>query len=43
MGVTNQQSGTNINEVAEGIYRINTPVEIRGRGALLVQPVPGHG
>ena len=30
MGITNQQSGTNINEVAEGIYRINTPVEIPG-------------
>lgn len=32
MGVTNQQSGTNIQEVAEGIYRINTPVEIPGGG-----------
>jgi len=30
VGITNQQSGTNINEVAEGIYRINTPVEIPG-------------
>jgi hypothetical protein len=26
MGITNQQSGTNINEIAEGIYRISTPV-----------------
>jgi flavorubredoxin len=26
MGVTNTQSGTNINEIAAGIYRINTPV-----------------
>jgi flavorubredoxin len=26
MGVTNQQSGTNIQEIADGIYRINTPV-----------------
>jgi len=28
--ITNVQSGTNINEVAEGIYRINTPVKIPG-------------
>jgi flavorubredoxin len=26
MTVTNSQSGTNLNEVADGIYRINTPV-----------------
>jgi flavorubredoxin len=26
MAVTNQQSGTNVHEIAEGIYRINTPV-----------------
>lgn len=26
MTVTNRQSGTNVHEVAEGIYRINTPV-----------------
>ena len=26
MIVTNTQSGTNIHEIAEGIYRINTPV-----------------
>ena len=26
MHITNQQSGTNIEEVADGIYRINTPV-----------------
>ncbi|MGH8541293.1 MAG: MBL fold metallo-hydrolase, partial [Stenotrophobium sp.] len=30
MTVTNQQSGTNIHEIADGIYRINTPVEIPG-------------
>ena len=30
MGITNQHTGTNIHEVAEGIYRINTPVEIPG-------------
>jgi flavorubredoxin len=30
MGVTNRQSGTNIHEIAEGIYRINTPVSIEG-------------
>ncbi len=30
MAVTNKQSGTNIHEIAEGIYRINTPVVIEG-------------
>ena len=30
MHMTNKQSGTNIQEVAEGIYRINTPVVIEG-------------
>ena len=28
--ITNKQSGTNLNEIASGIYRINTPVEIPG-------------
>jgi len=28
--VTNSQSGTNVHEIADGIYRINTPVEIPG-------------
>jgi flavorubredoxin len=28
--ITNAQSGTNIHEIAEGIYRINTPVSIPG-------------
>lgn len=28
--ITNTQSGTNIHEIAEGIYRINTPVTIPG-------------
>ena len=32
MTVTNTQSGTNVQEVAEGIYRINTPVAIPGAG-----------
>ena len=30
MVVTNTQSGTNVHEVADGIYRINTPVVIEG-------------
>ena len=30
MIVTNKQSGTNVHEVADGIYRINTPVVIPG-------------
>jgi flavorubredoxin len=32
MAVTNNQSGTNVHEIAEGIYRINTPVTIEGAG-----------
>lgn len=28
--ITNQQSGTNLNEIAPGIYRINTPVQTPG-------------
>jgi flavorubredoxin len=30
MAVTNSQSGTNVHEVAEGIYRISTPVAFEG-------------
>ncbi|MBX6421545.1 MAG: MBL fold metallo-hydrolase [Nevskia sp.] len=30
--VTNKQSGTNVHEVGDGIYRINTPVSIPGGG-----------
>lgn len=30
MTITNKDNGTNINEVADGIYRINTPVDIVG-------------
>lgn len=30
MTVTNQTSGTNIHEIADGIFRINTPAEIPG-------------
>ena len=32
MTVTNRQSGTNVHEVADGIYRVNTPVKIEGAG-----------
>lgn len=32
MTITNKASGTNVHEVAEGIYRINTPVVIEGAG-----------
>ena len=32
MGITNRQSGTNVHEIAQGIYRINTPVSIPGAG-----------
>jgi flavorubredoxin len=32
MILTNRQSGTNVHEIADGIYRINTPVVIEGAG-----------
>ncbi len=32
MTVTNSQSGTNVHEIADGIYRINTPVPMEGGG-----------
>ncbi len=32
MTITNSQSGTNVHEIADGIYRINTPVRIAGAG-----------
>jgi len=32
MAVTNKQSGTNVHEIADGIYRINTPIVISGAG-----------
>lgn len=32
MTITNRESGTNVHEVAEGIFRINTPVTIEGAG-----------
>lgn len=32
MSVTNKASGTNIHEIADGIYRISTPVSIPGGG-----------
>lgn len=32
MVMTNRQSGTNVHEVADAIYRINTPVLIEGAG-----------
>lgn len=31
--ITNPESGTNIHEIADGIYRINTPVTLPGGGA----------
>jgi flavorubredoxin len=32
MTITNTESGTNVHEIADGIYRINTPVVIPGAG-----------
>ena len=32
MTITNSQSGTNVHEVSDGIYRINTPVVFEGGG-----------
>ena len=31
--ITNSESGTNVHEVAQGIFRINTPISIPGAGA----------
>jgi flavorubredoxin len=33
MTITNSTSGTNVNEIADGIYRINTPISIPGAGS----------
>ena len=30
MAITNKDSGTNVYEIAEGIYRVNTPVAVEG-------------
>lgn len=30
MGITNAQSGTRVDEIADGIYRINTPIQFPG-------------
>jgi len=38
MKVTNQQSGTNVYEIADGIFRINTPVQIPGGGGFSFTP-----
>jgi len=32
MTITNKQSGTNVHEVADEIYRISTPITIPGGG-----------
>jgi flavorubredoxin len=32
MTITNSKSGTNVHEIADGIYRISTPVSIEGAG-----------
>jgi flavorubredoxin len=32
MKITNKESGTNVHEIADEIYRINTPIEIPGAG-----------
>ena len=32
MNITNKESGTNVHEIADDIYRINTPIEIPGAG-----------
>jgi len=32
MAITNKQSGTNVHEIEDGIYRISTPVQIPGAG-----------
>lgn len=32
MAVTNKQSGTNVHEIADGVFRINTPVSMPAPG-----------
>jgi len=32
MSITNSESGINVHEVSDGIYRINMPVVIKGGG-----------
>ena len=32
MSVTDRESGTNVHEIADGVYRINTPVALAGAG-----------
>ena len=38
--ITNRQSGTNVHEIADGIYRINTPIVIDGAGAFSFNQYP---
>ena len=40
MTVTNNKSGTNVIEIADGIYRINTPVMIEGAGGFSFNQYP---
>jgi hypothetical protein len=42
MTVTNASSGTNVHEIADGIYRINTPVATPLCGDLFTQPGAEH-
>ena len=37
--ITNTQSGTNVHEVADEIYRINTPVITEGAGGFSYRQV----
>ncbi len=41
--ITNTQSGTNIQEVADGIYQNQHAREHSGRRAVQLQPVPHPG
>ena len=41
--ITNTQSGTNIHEIAPGVYRINTPAAAARRLGVQLQSVPDRG
>ena len=40
--ITNPQTGTNVHEIADGIYRINTPIDFPDGQGVQLQPVPGR-
>jgi hypothetical protein len=43
MPITNAQSGTNVNEIADGIFRISTPIEAIPGGFTFNQAITRRG